>query len=500
MKNHLSILYKFIVLLIILVGLNFVYTYFFYEKDLQKYSDIIELPRKVYNDKSEIIYIGESSDFTSRSNDVDKRAISDFISDYYPAKKFGFIRKAASHAGIYYELLRNIPENSNIKTVIVTLNLRSFDANWIYSNLETPLQKSIVLIKDYPPLFNRLLLAFRGYDIKTDAEREKQFKEKWKKDILVFPQPFKYNNVIDWDKGMATEGKRNPDGSINYPVTELACHYIKTYAFQIDTLTNPRIKDFDKIVALARERNWNLVFNLLAENIVLADSLVGKELVYFMKQNRDLLIKRYNKNGAIVVDNLECVPNKEFIDQNWTTEHYAENGRRIVAKNVADSLRKLYPTDFKPVVYNTAKLSEFFNDCEGITIWNQMQTLSSENSYSGQKCSKTGKDQDFSITFEYPVLYLPDSLNKISVNFQVFQAENNHDAKLSFEISGKVFPYRLDGVLINELTQTVNKWNRVSYTYQLPDNFYLSDLIKIYVYNPSNIEIKIDDLKIEFLK
>jgi hypothetical protein len=500
MKNLLPLLYKLFLLLVIVVVLNFVYKQFFFENDLHKYCEMIDNIRKIGDDKSEIVYVGESSDFTYRSNDADKRAISKFISDYYPTKKFGFLQRAATHAGMYYEYLRNIPENSNVETIIVTLNLRSFDANWIYSNLETPLQKSIVLLKDNPPLYNRLLLAFRGYDIKTDKEREKQFKKKWATDKLVFPYPIKYDNVIDWDKGMAAEGIRNPDSSINYPVTELACHYIKTYAFQIDTLTNPRIKDFDRIVDLAKQRRWKLVFNLLAENMQMADSLIGKELTYLIKQNRDLLVNRYNRNGVIVVDNLFSVGNKEFIDQNWTTEHYAEQGRRIVAKNVADSLRKIYPNDYKPVEYKIEKPTSFFNDCEGETIWGQMQTLVAENPFSGKKCSKTNKEQPYSITFEYPILYLPDSLTKISVNFQLFQKEINSEAKLTFEISGKVFASKVDGIPINSMVKAKQKWEDVNFTYTLPEKFYNADLIKVYVYNPTYAEMKIDDFNVEFLK
>ena len=101
--------------------------YIFFEKDIQKHSDIINLLRKVVNDKDEIVYVAESSNIAYREDDNDKRSISDFIADYYPSIKFGNITKEASHAGIYYELLRNIPENSSVKTVIVTLNLRSFE-------------------------------------------------------------------------------------------------------------------------------------------------------------------------------------------------------------------------------------------------------------------------------------------------------------------------------------------------------------------------------------
>ncbi len=501
MNNYKTLAIKFLCIFILLIGFNYLYKFIFFEKDLQKHADIINLVRKVVNEKDEIIYVGESSNITTRGDDEDKRAISDFISEYFPSIKCGSITKEASHAGIYYELLRNIPENSSVKTVIVTLNLRSFDANWIYSNLETPLQKSILLLKKYPPLFNRFLLSFGGYDIKTELEREKQFKEKWENDILKFPKPFKYKNVIEWDNAMANQGIKNSDGTINYPLTELACHYIKTYAFQIDTQTNPRIKDFDKIVLLAKERNWNLIFNLMSENTAKANELVGEDLVYLIKQNRDLLVKRYSQKNVLVVDNLEAVPNSEFVDQNWTTEHYAENGRKIIAKNVSNELKKLYPNDFHQVTYKKIiNQDEFINNCEGDIIWGQMQTISNDKAFSGSKSSKTGNKQDYSVTFEYSIKKLPDSIKQVSINFQLFQTEINNESKLVIEISGKNIEYQWNGIAIKDLSQTTEKWNEINYLFSLPMYFKNGDLIKIYVYNLSNSLIYIDDIRIKFLK
>ena len=74
---------------------------------------------------------------------------------------------------------------------------------------------------------------------------------------------------------------------------------------------------------------------------------MGDELVWLIRKNRDLLVERYTRKGVIVVDNLESVPDKEYIDRNWTTEHYAQKGRMIIARNLADSLRILYPDEYQ---------------------------------------------------------------------------------------------------------------------------------------------------------
>ena len=200
-----KIIYRVFLLLILIIAFNFIYAKWFYEKDIQKHSDIINLVREIPED-ADIIYLGESSNITFRSDDLDKRPISDFIGDYYPELKIYDITKPASHAGIYEVLLENIPDDHHIKTIIVTLNLRSFNAQWIYSNLETSLQKSLVLIKPYPPLYNRFMLSFKAYDIKTESERQKQFKTKWKRDKFHLTNDLEFKNVIEWDKWMFHNG------------------------------------------------------------------------------------------------------------------------------------------------------------------------------------------------------------------------------------------------------------------------------------------------------
>ncbi|HET6225650.1 MAG TPA: DUF4843 domain-containing protein [Bacteroidia bacterium] len=497
---------KFLLLAVIIVALNYVYIYTFFEHDLQTHSDVINLVRSAVDEKNEIMYIGESSNTTFRVKDHDKREISSFIGDFFPTKKVSAITKPAAHAGIYYDLLNNIPENSTTKTVIVTLNLRSFNAGWIFSALETSLQKSTVLLKDSPPLFKRFLLSFKYYDIKTEAERDNQIKDKWLHDTLKFPFPFAYPNVVAWDHAMATAGIKNADGNLNQPLTELACHYIKTYAFQIDTLTNPRIKDFDRIVELSKKRNWNLVFNLLAENTQMADSLVGKDLMYLIRQNEKILVERYSKGNSIVVSSLDKVPNEEFIDQNWTTEHYAEKGRKIIAKNVAFALKKLYPNDFKEPdarwnsTSTTVKSNHFFNDCEGSVAWSQMQTLTNEFAFSGKKSSKTDKKGMYSVTFESPISQLGDSLKKVNISFQLFQKDVTDEAALTVDIAGNNIQHHLTYVSLASLCKEQNKWATVNYTYELPSDFNKGDLIKIFVYNKSKSPVYIDNFKIDFLK
>lgn len=500
MNELKKLIIKLLILGMILISLNYAYIISFYEKDLSKNSDIVNKVINEENENADIIYVGESSNVTFRGDDFDKRPISALLNDYFPKKKIGNITKEAAHSGIFYHLLNIIPENYPVKTIVVTMNLRSFDAGWIYSDLETPLQKSLVLIRPYPPLFNRMMLSFKDYEIKSKEERQNQIFTKWKTDSFSLPYTFPYKDVIDWDSMTNKKGILNPDGSRNQELTELACNYIKTYAFQIDTFNNPRIRDFDKIVALAKHRNWNLVFNILAENTSKANELVGKDLVLMIRKNRDLLVERYAKNSVQVVDNLEDIPNEEFIDQNWTTEHYAENGRRQIASKVAMALKKFYPKEYIKKEFSDERPIRFFNDCEGQIPWGQMQTLTKEKSYSGAKSSKVGKENIFSLTYEYGIRNIPDTVKYVEIECKYFQIVPNNKARFVLETEGKNIEHTRTTYQLSEENFPSGKWVSVSHTFPLDSSFYKGDLVKLFLVNEEQTCVYLDDMQITFKK
>ena len=53
----------------------------------------------------------------------------------------------------------------------------------------------------------------------------------------------------------------------------------------------------------------------------------------------------------MVVDNLSAIEDQQFIDQDWTTEHYGEKGRKTIAKNVAGALRAWYGDEYREMGY-----------------------------------------------------------------------------------------------------------------------------------------------------
>jgi len=334
------------VLALVIAGLDLIYNFTLFEKDLEsKSAEAVKI--RTTQKGTDVFYFGESSNITYRETDSVKNSISELTNFFYPGLKITNINQYATHGGIYRSWLSQIDlVNNKPKALIITLNLRSFDATWIHSKLETQLQESMMLTKPYPNIINRFLLALQAFDNKTEQQREKDMLKTWAGTPLIFPYPFKYKTVSEWDYGMAQGTYLKPDGSWDTEKIALACHYIKAYAFNLNE-TNPRIGDFDAIALWCSKNKVNLYLNLMAENIEYADSLVGKELVFLMRQNRDYLVKCYNKDNCKVIDNLELVPGIDFIDQNWTTEHYGYKGRMTIAENLAEGLKTQFNGYYK---------------------------------------------------------------------------------------------------------------------------------------------------------
>lgn len=300
------------------------YRFGFYQADLEEHShNLHNLPQRVVEQQAQVVYLGESSNHTYSPGDQDTAWISEMISRQFPSLRMTDMTHDGSHADIYLQLLRNLGRNSSVETIIVTMNLRTFSPNWMFSPQETPLQKKLVLMRSRPAIVNRFMLSFKGYDIKTDNERYEQMRHYWE----AHPLP-KHPDISAWIDSL-------PDTAADM--------LVKCYYFKIDTNDNRRIRNFDQIMQLAKRRGWNVIFNILSEDVGWCERAVGKDLVEQMRANRDLLAERYTRQGAQVVDNLEVVPSELFRDRDWPTEHYAAAGRQAVADNVAAALQNLYP-------------------------------------------------------------------------------------------------------------------------------------------------------------
>lgn len=460
---------------VMLVCMNWVYSKWLFRNDLVKYSDIVELSWQVADDSCRIVYVGESSNNHYGKEEPDRRKISAYASEYFPTVKMGDMTREASHAQTYYYMLKHIPEDAAVETVVVTMNLRSFGSSWIYSRLETALRKQLVLLKDYPPFFNRFLLAFKAYTIHSDEEWDNMAKEARRTAPLDFPYEFQHPTSDEWDKSMAWNGWRDEEGNRDQTKTELACHYVKTYAFTI-TDDNPRVADFDAIVELCRQRGWHLIFNLMAENVDKANELVGEDLLFLMRRNRDYLLQRYGSmEDVVIVDNLSLVRDVNFIDQNWTTEHYYEEGRRVIADNVAKALKTFYPNEYA----NPNTLHYDYGHFCGNPAWHPIEA--SRPCGAGFVVDSLSSDWD-----EVDVAFFAKPSDSIA---SIFLAAQCVDAEGQKTVKTYPLPMKHYGV---------RSWDFHTQSIVLDSVFKASNNVKLYLVSTSEVPVEVSALDVSF--
>lgn len=329
---------RLIIITAFLVGFNHLYTTYFWTNDLDKHGpllhDLIEI-----KDTCDVIYFGESSNFTTHPDDYNQLRISDNIATHFPSLRFGTLNHGAYHVGMYKPLVGRLQGESKPNTIIVTMNLRTFNQDVIYGPSEANLRLASRLYEPQPPLLNRALVSLNYYDNRSGHERDLLKWKAWTYDTLVSTSDsitFEKNTIRRWceipkfvdSAGIQDDAKR-----------QLADQYIKAYAFQIDD-DNPMVQEFDALVANAKENNLKVVFNLIPENVEDAKYYIGENLVILMRQNRDYLVARYSQNDVMVIDNLELLPSKHFLDRKLIPqEHYDAAGREAIGNNVAIHLK-----------------------------------------------------------------------------------------------------------------------------------------------------------------
>lgn len=284
---------------------------------------------------ADVLYFGESSNFTAADNDSSKHSISELLAEMHPELNIKGISKGAIHASTFKALIKRIDDQSKVKTVIVTMNLRSFGINWIQSDLETNLSRAEILYSTYPPVLKKFLLTFKAYDNTPLFKRKEIIKSHYKNDKFKLARQ-NFSSVHEWDKTMYDKGVPDASGNKDPGKTDVACHFIKNYAFVIDE-HNPRVKDFDAIVRLCQEKNLALIFHLLPENHERAVELCGADLDELMEKNVEFLKNRY-QNRAMFISNYDLLPDSVFIDRQWPTEHYTFTGRYSVARRISESI------------------------------------------------------------------------------------------------------------------------------------------------------------------
>jgi len=317
-----QILLKGSLLMLLIIALNFIYKATLWQNDVIEYSNVEKAIKTAKN--AEILYLGDCSDSYFGSDNTNEKGISQILDSLLPNTNVATISETGFHAGMYASILDQLPENTNIKTVIVTMNLRSFSSFVFYAYEANSIDQRMVMLKNRPPLLNRFLLAFKAKKVYKGAAIKKQLNKQQQNDKIPLTP---HNSTHDWKT--IIENENCSDNK-----KDLAIGHLNNYGVQLTENTNPRIKDFDEIVAITKIKNIKLIFHLLPENTHLTSQLIGKDLTSLIAHNRDFLHQRYNTNNITIIDNMNLLPASDFIEE-LPNSHFYYSGRKKMAKEIA---------------------------------------------------------------------------------------------------------------------------------------------------------------------
>lgn len=307
---------------------NWIYSEYFYAKDVVKFSRVKNKIDSAFAE-GEIIYMGESSNTSFNPwTDTLIESISDYLQLYIPEKKVTAITHESYHPGLFLKMLELLPHDGKKRTLIVTLNMRTCGPSAMFSGNEAANQQEALFYSNRLPLLTRIFLSLHYYDNRNEAERERLKFQYWRTQKLQPLVPVL--NVKQWLDKLALSHHEDK-------WKHMADAYVKEFAFLLNA-QNDRVKDLDKIVAFCNNNNVTLLFHILPENREYASLLFGDYLVKLMDHNVDFLYNRYKNKNVILVNNYLHSKGVEYTDQWYPTEHFNSNTRQYIAQTMAMKL------------------------------------------------------------------------------------------------------------------------------------------------------------------
>lgn len=342
------------VIVVFLILLNFIYSRYFFDSDILKFSRVKPKIEDAFNN-AEIVYLGESSNTSFNPwTDTLSQSISDFIQLYLPDSSIKAITHEGYHPGLFLQMLNLIsedPSDRKVNTIILGVNMRTCGPSAIHSGNEASNQREALFYSNRPPLLSRIFMGLHFYDSRGESERTRMKFQWWRTQPIKkesFPT-LKYNTAFEW----ISELDKIYGDSIPEEIKHMASAYVKEFAFILDD-DNQRVKDLKSIVDFCKEKNIKLLYHILPPNRFHASMLfshyegelmiIDTTLTQIMDYNYEFLKSRFKNWGIQFVDNYKLnsawSENKggRFTDQWYPTEHYDAVIRRDIAETIAAEL------------------------------------------------------------------------------------------------------------------------------------------------------------------
>jgi hypothetical protein len=323
----------------------------------------------------DVVYLGESSNTSfNQWTDTFGYSVSEFLQMYLPQNRVRGVSHDGYHVGLFSQMLGLMPAHwadSSRKTVVITVNMRSFGPSAMFNGNEASNQQEAIFYSHRMALLNRVFVSLHHYDSR-DAREMERAKTQWfrTKDLRLNGgagnhygnthgdgrmvskgEEFFYHNTVKWWLRDLQRQFAPVSGDADLArVMPMAEAYLKEFAFLLDE-ENPRVQALDAIVEKCKREQVNVVFVLLMPNYDHANRLFGEELTQLMDYNMDFLRKRFAgwekeyKQGNFKVGYVD-VPRaygdwaggQHYTDQWYPTEHVDAHIRQFIAKKTAEKI------------------------------------------------------------------------------------------------------------------------------------------------------------------
>jgi hypothetical protein len=318
--------YRILIFLGVLLGTEYLYSTFFYESDLKQHLPLL-LEFRSMEEGNDVLFLTQSSIYEKQDPSSQPGYLSEILGNHYPDLTVSEIIIENGELVLVNAILPTLDADLLPKTLILNLALHEFAWEKSLHSQYFAFKKNSRLIATPSAALNRMrFLLTRGHI--TERERMGMIHREWENDKIDIPAMPHYLCVKDWDRKMLLDGVKDEKGEYDHQQTALACHYIKQFGAPIDFRHHPLMKELDELIGHARKMDFELVINLVPQNVEDMQRLVGEDLITMLAHNRFVLSSKASENGIAFVDNSSLLGASDFLDRERVSTSISLKGKK----------------------------------------------------------------------------------------------------------------------------------------------------------------------------
>jgi hypothetical protein len=288
---------------------------------------------EIFNDKNNasIVLLGDSTFFTTGTNESDTRSTSTMLQQYHNGTQIHTFAHAAYHLGVYEALVGALCHSDyRPKIVIVPINLRSFSPVWD-TRPEYQFYQEIQTIRRHGDTLN--LLGIRLYYLfRLNTEELSREKILWLKQPIYFDSK-QIGTVQDFNYVI------NENTTDFFPL--MRKKFIYNYNYPLNR-SHRKISSLLQIIDESRECNITTIFYLVPIDYQMGQVFAGPEFISSVQSNKEVIMRACSEKNATVIDMSFDLPSEDFTYPYIPDEHLNQFGRMYTAHRLADCISDIY--------------------------------------------------------------------------------------------------------------------------------------------------------------